>query len=99
MRFQQQRARGLVWAAALLALAGAACSIKNYARPEDGGIGTPDVAVGADLPPPVGTCNDRIRNNLETDFDCGGPNCSPCAGGKMCVLPRDCVIAACTAGI
>ncbi len=25
------------------------------------------------------TCNDGIMNNMETDVDCGGPNCSACA--------------------
>jgi hypothetical protein len=36
------------------------------------------------------TCFDGIQNQGETDKDCGGPNCSPCAVGMNCVLHTDC---------
>jgi len=41
---------------------------------------------GADAP----TCMDRIKNGAETDVDCGGPECSRCADGKMCSSDNDC---------
>jgi hypothetical protein len=40
-------------------------------------------------------CHDGIKDGTETDVDCGGA-CSPCAVGKMCGLPTDCVTDLCT---
>jgi hypothetical protein len=36
------------------------------------------------------TCTDLIRNNQETDIDCGGPNCPACAEGRRCLVTSDC---------
>lgn len=44
------------------------------------------------------TCSDSTKNNLETDVDCGGIDCSPCANGKACKVPSDCVSQKCTSG-
>lgn len=44
---------------------------------------------------PVPTCTDGLRNGLEADVDCGGPNCSPCAVGRACELPEDCASQVC----
>jgi hypothetical protein len=47
---------------------------------------------------PVGstpTCSDGIRNQDESDVDCGGTHCSRCVGGKVCTLARDCASGAC----
>ena len=30
------------------------------------------------------TCDDGTLNALETDVDCGGPDCPPCATGSTC---------------
>jgi hypothetical protein len=35
-------------------------------------------------------CADGVMNGTETDVDCGGPDCSPCAAGKQCREARDC---------
>jgi hypothetical protein len=52
-------------------------------------------AGGAPLP----TCTDRIKNQDETDIDCGGATCSPCLPGQICKLPRDCSTNVCPGGI
>lgn len=36
------------------------------------------------------TCANGIRDNFETDVDCGGPLCAPCADGKQCQQAEDC---------
>src|SRR5689334_8411297 len=35
-------------------------------------------------------CADGLRGGNETDVDCGGPQCGPCALGRACVADRDC---------
>ncbi|MCW5897817.1 MAG: putative metal-binding motif-containing protein [Flavobacteriales bacterium] len=35
-------------------------------------------------------CTDGIKNGAETDVDCGGPDCPPCAQGQGCDLNNDC---------
>ena len=37
------------------------------------------------------SCTDGIKDGTETDIDCGGGTCPPCAVGKMCALASDCV--------
>lgn len=44
-------------------------------------------------------CDDVIPNGRETDVDCGGDKCSPCAAGKMCKVGPDCTSGVCTSGI
>ncbi|MBW2974028.1 hypothetical protein KY346_06600 [Candidatus Woesearchaeota archaeon] len=44
-------------------------------------------------------CSDNIINFGETDIDCGGPICPPCANGQMCVRNRDCISNYCSNGI
>ena len=36
------------------------------------------------------TCDDGIKNAAESDVDCGGADCAPCAIGKQCGKPEDC---------
>ena len=36
------------------------------------------------------TCFDNMTSSHETDVDCGGVYCVPCATGKKCVLNTDC---------
>jgi hypothetical protein len=45
--------------------------------------------------PPGPTCSDGVKNGAETDIDCGGPDCPPCAAGKRCVGATDCTGGAC----
>jgi hypothetical protein len=42
-------------------------------------------------------CRDGVRNDAETDVDCGGGTCSTCALGKGCALSRDCSTTFCNA--
>jgi hypothetical protein len=40
-------------------------------------------------------CDNGIRDNTETDFDCGG-DCKPCGPGQRCDIARDCDSLVCT---
>ena len=40
-------------------------------------------------------CKDGAKNGEETDVDCGGPSCPPCANGKSCLARRDCTSLVC----
>jgi Cys-rich repeat protein len=42
-------------------------------------------------------CTDHRQDGLETDADCGGGICVPCALGKSCLLSSDCATQACDA--
>ncbi|MEZ4298958.1 MAG: hypothetical protein R3B70_28675 [Polyangiaceae bacterium] len=42
------------------------------------------------------TCRDAAQNGTETDVDCGGDKCDPCADGLGCALGTDCVSGVCT---
>ncbi len=43
-------------------------------------------------------CSDRLRNDAETDVDCGGSTCGTCASGLRCTVNRDCASASCRSG-
>ncbi len=43
------------------------------------------------------SCSDGVKNTDETDIDCGGTLCPPCANGQACVVRADCSSAACIA--
>ena len=45
------------------------------------------------------SCLDKVKNNTETDVDCGGADCNPCAEGKVCAAGTDCIDTICTAGL
>jgi hypothetical protein len=51
------------------------------------------------LDPQNPTCNDCTTNGPETDVDCGGDTCPPCAASKECLSGADCESDVCTAGI
>ncbi len=42
-------------------------------------------------PDPGPTCTDGTQNGAETDIDCGGADCDPCASGSACRGEADCV--------
>jgi hypothetical protein len=48
------------------------------------------------LTPVPATCRDGVKNGRETDVDCGGPDCPPCAVGRGCLSRSDCASAICT---
>lgn len=59
-----------------------------------------DAGADAAPAPPAGgpSCTNGTRDGDETDVDCGGELCPPCANGSACALPRDCVSLVCTGG-
>lgn len=46
------------------------------------------------LPTPS-SCTDGVRNGTESDVDCGGPSCGPCALTKACLARTDCSSGVC----
>lgn len=57
--------------------------IKNYGI----NVGVWDVAY---IRTPLATCSDNLKNQDESDEDCGGYYCSPCANTKTCSVSEDC---------
>jgi hypothetical protein len=62
---------------------------------------------GTPFPPDPGPCGERPQPthcwNLkkdadETDVDCGGPRCDPCAAEETCSVNEDCGVTACESG-
>jgi formylglycine-generating enzyme required for sulfatase activity len=51
---------------------------------------------GACLP---AECGDGAPNGGETDVDCGGPDCPPCAEGGACMSGSDCASDACVGAL
>jgi alpha-tubulin suppressor-like RCC1 family protein len=47
------------------------------------------------MPTPPPSCTDHIKNGTETDVDCGGHTCQPCANGLACMVSTDCMSRAC----
>lgn len=41
------------------------------------------------------TCQDGVKNGMETGLDCGGPLCGPCPEGAGCKGPVDCISHVC----
>ncbi len=48
---------------------------------------------------PSASCIDGVKNQDETDADCGGATCPKCIAGKACVAAGDCVSGYCTANV
>jgi hypothetical protein len=44
-------------------------------------------------------CLDHALDGTETDIDCGGPTCAPCAAGKRCLIDADCATMLCMGDI
>jgi len=62
-------------------------------------IGTIGCTYGCSPPsPPKPNCTDNIKNQNETDVDCGG-NCDKCADGKSCLSKDDCQSHYCAGGL
>ena len=45
-------------------------------------------------------CEDGMKNNDESDVDCGGAACARCSGGKTCGMDNDCAadVSVCVSG-
>ena len=75
-----------------LALSLAACGGEGAYAPYDGsaldaGVSLDATRADAQLP---WSCDDGERNGDETDVDCGGGSCAPCAVGQSCKSSTDC---------
>lgn len=46
----------------------------------------------------AGTCDDDVKNQDETDVDCGGEACEPCSVDKSCRSAADCEASLCLGG-
>ncbi|AKT43152.1 lamin tail domain-containing protein [Chondromyces crocatus] len=55
------------------------------------GAHCPSGVCGAQFTCAAPACDDMVRNGMETDVDCGGPDCGPCATGQVCGANADCV--------
>jgi hypothetical protein len=66
---------------------------------ESGEGGAPDgePALNTDTGP-APSCTDHVKNGGETDVDCGGGSCPPCADGKHCSGSGDCTTKQCAGG-
>lgn len=88
--------------ALLIASAGAGCELLTglggeLPYPADGGAG----GSGGGSSTSTGTtvsCSDGVKNGAETDKDCGGDKCSPCADGQGCNVGPDCASSSCVNG-
>lgn len=70
--------------------AGQHCATTADCNPKTVGIeckATPGSGANTCVPP---NCFDKVKGGGETDTDCGGPECSPCAAGKACESNDDC---------
>jgi len=47
----------------------------------------------------IGTCNDGLQNQDETDIDCGGDICPDCALNQDCNAASDCLSGTCQGGV
>jgi hypothetical protein len=54
---------------------------------------------GTTMAPVLPTCDDGEQNQDESDVDCGGPNCPPCAAGSMCADDSDCATESCVGNV
>jgi len=43
-------------------------------------------------------CDNGVKDNAETDIDCGGGTCRKCSGGRSCKVADDCFSGSCVAG-
>lgn len=91
--------------ALFIASAGAGCELLTglggeLPYPADGGAsgaggsgGGSSTSTGASV-----SCSDGVKNGAETDKDCGGDTCSPCADGQGCNVGPDCASSSCING-
>src|SRR5690242_7027322 len=60
-----------------------------------------DLASTMSFPPApdlLATCADGVRDQDESDVDCGGALCAACSSGKSCATDGDCVSGLCLMG-
>jgi DUF971 family protein len=59
---------------------------------------TTDPSTTSTTTPPPDGCQDGEQNGTESDVDCGGDMCDPCAAGSSCEIPEDCATMICSGG-
>lgn len=75
----------------------AAAPSTGGARPVGGAPSEESAGAAGALPEPeLPDCGDSLVTADETDEDCGGRTCDPCAPGKRCLNGTDCDSAICT---
>lgn len=47
----------------------------------------------------VPTCSDGVKNQDETDVDCGGSKCGKCDNGKACNVASECFSGECSSNL
>jgi hypothetical protein len=62
------------------------------------GTCAPSSSTCAPVDPQNPTCDDCVKDGAETDVDCGGDACPPCATGKACLAGADCASGDCAQG-
>ncbi|CAF1334586.1 unnamed protein product [Rotaria sordida] len=45
------------------------------------------------------TCSDGVKNQDETDADCGGRTCEKCENGKVCNVASECISGECSSNL
>ena len=45
----------------------------------------------ASASPTAASCMDQAKGGTETDLNCGGAQCDPCATGQRCCRDDDCL--------
>lgn len=88
-----------------LLLVCAGCANSKTFDDEDSGMPLPDSApmpdsgkMEAAMEASTPACMNMVKDNGETDVDCGGGACNPCADDKACVKASDCANGSCFAG-
>jgi hypothetical protein len=98
--------RSVIWLLPLLVLP--ACVLATSGTGHEGGSGTTatttssggtSTGTGGQAVESSPTCFDGLRNGGESDVDCGGDACAPCAEGKSCLASADCRSGACSGGV
>jgi hypothetical protein len=91
------------WFACLTLIAAGCSAGGGYIPRRDGGFqdfaGPHDMSFNnnSDMPR-TASCSDGIQNGTETDIDCGGGSCAPCAAGRHCLSQTDCTTNSCVNG-
>ena len=87
---QRCELHGLSWGPCDCGGGGAGSGSPAGGAPNEGGAGGATAA---------SSCSDGMRNGAESDVDCGGPDCPPCATGQQCDVGTDCSSGVCRAQV
>jgi hypothetical protein len=80
---------------AIVVLAGGCSFSHGSLGPGDADVVDADGAIDAEIDAPLPpTCSNGVKDNDETDQDCGG-SCAQCPLTKMCLVSTDCLAAVC----